>query len=106
MSPLQFQKQLRLRCALKGRIRGAFQTAAWLSMNESIDSLSMRRTPRCAPFCDLTHIDVIWNTIHIQKIVDQLRAAGETVKDEDIARTWPLLHAHIIPNGMYDFSSC
>jgi len=37
---------------------------------------------------------------------NQLRAAGETVKDEDIARTWPLLHAHIIPNGMYDFSSC
>jgi len=30
---------------------------------------------------------VIWNTIHMQKIVDQLRAAGETVKDEDIART-------------------
>jgi len=28
-------------------------------MNESIDSLSMRRTPRCAPFCDLTHIDRI-----------------------------------------------
>ena len=26
-------------------------------MNESIDSLSMRRTPRCAPFCDLRHID-------------------------------------------------
>jgi hypothetical protein len=40
-------------------IRAAFQTAAWLSMNESIDSLSMRRTPRCAPFCDLTHIDRI-----------------------------------------------
>src|SRR5260221_3925625 len=40
-------------------IRTAFHTAAWLSMNESIDSLSMRRTPRCAPFCDLTHIDRI-----------------------------------------------
>lgn len=53
-----------------------------------------------------TSAAVIWNTIHMQKIVDQLRAAGETVKDEDIARTWPLLHAHIIPNGMYDFSSC
>src|SRR5260221_5693535 len=43
----------------KGPIRAAFHTAAWLSMNESIDSLSMRRTPRCAPFCDLTHIDRI-----------------------------------------------
>jgi hypothetical protein len=29
--------------------------------------------------------------------------AGQTVKREDLARNWPLLHAHIIPNGMYDF---
>lgn len=54
----------------------------------------------------LSNAAVIWNTIHMQKIVDQLRAAGETVKEEDLARNWPLLHAHIIPNGMYDFSSC
>jgi hypothetical protein len=31
---------------------------------------------------------------------------GETVKQEDLARNWPLLPAHIIPNGMYDFSGC
>jgi len=54
----------------------------------------------------LSNAAVIWNTIHMQKIVDQLRAAGETVKDEDLARNWPLLHAHIIPNGMYDFANC
>jgi len=54
----------------------------------------------------LSNAVVIWNTIHMQKIVDRLRAAGEPVKDEDLARTWPLLHAHIIPNGMYDFSGC
>ena len=23
-----------------------------------------------------------------------------------LARNWALLHAHIIPNGMYDFSGC
>ena len=54
----------------------------------------------------LSNAVVIWNTIHMQKIVDRLRAAGETVKEEDLARNWPLLHAHIIPNGMYDFSGC
>jgi hypothetical protein len=43
---------------------------------------------------------VIWNTIHMQKIVDQIRAAGQTVQDEDLARNWPLLHAHIIPDGI------
>jgi TnpA family transposase len=54
----------------------------------------------------LSNATVIWNTIHMQKIVDQLRAAGQTVQGEDLARNWPLLHAHIIPNGMYDFSTC
>ncbi len=54
----------------------------------------------------LSNAAVIWNTINMQKIVDQLRATGQAVGDEDLARNWPLLHAHIIPNGMYDFASC
>lgn len=47
---------------------------------------------------------VIWNTIHMQKIVDRLRDASQTVMQEDLARNWPPLHVHIIPNEMYDFS--
>jgi hypothetical protein len=42
----------------------------------------------------------------MQMIVSRLQNAGQTVKQEDLARNWPLLHAHIIPNGMYDFSGC
>ena len=53
---VRLQKRPAYSPVLKGLIRAAFHTAAWLSMNESIDSLSMRRTPRCAPSCDLTHI--------------------------------------------------
>jgi hypothetical protein len=26
--------------------------------------------------------------------------------DEDLARIWPLLHEHILPNGIYDFAGC
>ena len=40
----------------------------------------------------------------MQKIVDRLQAASKAVKEEDLARDWTLLHAHIIPNGMHDFS--
>lgn len=54
----------------------------------------------------LSNTVVIWNTVHMQNLVDRLRGAGETVKREDLARSWPLLHAHFIPNGMYDFSGC
>jgi hypothetical protein len=42
-----------------------------------------------------------WNTVHITRTVDQLRAAGHQVQDEDLARVSPLAHAHVIPDGSY-----
>ncbi len=38
------------------------------------------------------------------KVLDQLRADGYTVKDEDVARLSPLLHEHINMLGRYSFS--
>jgi hypothetical protein len=40
----------------------------------------------------------------MQEIVDQLRNSGQAVPDEDLARIWPLLHEHLLPNGIYDFA--
>ena len=37
------------------------------------------------------------------EIVARLRAAGEMVSDEDLARISPLAYAHVIPNGTYVF---
>jgi TnpA family transposase len=54
----------------------------------------------------LCNAAVVWNTIRMQKIVDQLRGSGHAVRDEDLARIWPLLHEHILPNGIYDFAGC
>jgi len=34
----------------------------------------------------------------------RLRAAGETVSDQDLARISPLAYAHVIPNGTYVFN--
>ena len=45
----------------------------------------------------LSNAVLVWNTVHIARIVDQLRAAGHEVKDEDLARVSPLAHAHVIP---------
>ena len=36
-------------------------------------------------------------------IAARLRAGGETVSDEDLARISPLAYAHVIPNGTYVF---
>jgi hypothetical protein len=48
----------------------------------------------------LSNAVVIWNTIHMQMIVSRLQNAGQTVKQEDLARNWPLLHAQTsFPTG-------
>jgi TnpA family transposase len=49
----------------------------------------------------LSNAALVWNTVHIGRIVDQLRAAGHDVADEELARVSPLAHAHVIPNGSY-----
>lgn len=49
----------------------------------------------------LSNAALVWNTIHIDRIVAQLRAAGNIVPDEDLARVSPLFRSHITPNGSY-----
>ena len=51
----------------------------------------------------LSNVVLVWNTLRIAEIVNQLRAAGHTIADQDLARVSPLMHAHVIPNGTYRF---
>jgi TnpA family transposase len=51
----------------------------------------------------LSNAVLAWNTVRMSEIVARLRAAGETVLDEDLARISPLAYAHVIPNGTYVF---
>ena len=52
----------------------------------------------------LSNAVLVWNTMAITKIITQLRADGETVADEDLARISPLMYQHVIPNGTYHFA--
>ena len=49
----------------------------------------------------LSNAVLVWNTVHIARVVEQLRAAGYDLRDENLARVSPLAHAHVIPNGSY-----
>jgi TnpA family transposase len=49
----------------------------------------------------LSNAVLVWNTVHIDRIVSQLRANGNVVLDADLARVSPLLRRHITPNGSY-----
>jgi len=52
----------------------------------------------------LSNAVLVWNTLRISEIVNQLRAAGHTIANQDLARVSPLMHTHVIPNGTYRFS--
>ena len=50
------------------------------------------------------NIIVLWNTIYMDAVLDQLRSEGFPVHDDDIARLSPLGHDHINMLGRYAFS--
>ena len=72
--------------------QGAFRTGDYEEIMNKASCLSL-----------LSNAVLVWNTVQIAQIVDQLRAAGHQVRDEDLARVSPLAHAHVIPNGSYVF---
>ena len=52
----------------------------------------------------VTHVIILWNTIYIEAVLNQLRREGDTVRDEDVARLSPLIHAHINMLGRNSFA--
>ena len=52
----------------------------------------------------LSNAVLVWNTLRITDVVNQLRATGHEIADQDLARVSPLMHGHVIPNGTYRFS--
>lgn len=52
----------------------------------------------------VTNAVVLWNILYMQAALDHLRAQGETLNDEDIARLSPLCYGHINMLGHYSFT--
>jgi hypothetical protein len=46
---------------------------------------------------------VTWNTVYMAAVIEQLRAEGKTVNEEDIARLWPYRYEHLNPYGKCRF---
>jgi hypothetical protein len=47
---------------------------------------------------------VLWNTIYMDAVLQQLRREGYPVREEDVARVSPLIHDHINLLGRYSFA--
>lgn len=69
---------------------GAFQTGDYEEMMNKASCLSL-----------LSNAVVVWNTVQMTRIINQLRAAGEVITESDLARVSPLAFSHVIPNGAY-----
>src|SRR5215470_6782488 len=70
--------------------QGAFQTGDYEEIMNKATCLSL-----------LSNAVLVWNTVQMSRTVDQLRASGETITSEELARISPLAFSHIIPNGTY-----
>jgi TnpA family transposase len=69
---------------------GAFRTGDYEEIMNKASCLSL-----------LSNAVLVWNTVHIDRIVTRLRADGNLVRDEDLARVSPLFRRHITPSGSY-----
>ena len=48
---------------------------------------------------------VLWNTVYIDAALNQLRAQGYPVRDEDVARLSPFMRKHVNVHGKYSFAA-
>jgi TnpA family transposase len=70
--------------------QGAFQTGDYEEIMNKATCLSL-----------LSNAALVWNTVQMSSIIDELRASGETITPEELERISPLAFSHIIPNGTY-----
>lgn len=49
----------------------------------------------------VVNVIVLWNTIYMQAALEQLRAEGYPVREEDVMRLFPLGYDHINRLGRY-----
>ncbi|MEL7051103.1 MAG: Tn3 family transposase [Cyanobacteria bacterium J06588_5] len=44
---------------------------------------------------------IIWNTVYIDKVVQQLRKEGYEISDDDLKSVWPTRQRHLNVYGAY-----
>ena len=71
---------------------------------ETASALSEGQEDQLSALGLVVNMIVLWNTIYMNAILDQLRTEGYDVKPEDEARLSPFGHEHINMLGRYSFA--
>lgn len=51
----------------------------------------------------VTNAIIVWNTVYIEKVVQQLQQEGRVLNEEDLMHIWPTRYAHVNVYGRYHF---
>ena len=51
----------------------------------------------------LINMVVVWNTVYMAKVIDQLKLEGHEISDDDLKHLSPARRGHINPYGKYEF---
>jgi TnpA family transposase len=52
----------------------------------------------------VTNAIIVWNTVYMAAVVEQLTQEGYAVQESDLAHVWPTRYTHINVYGKYDFN--
>ena len=53
----------------------------------------------------VTNVVILWNTVYMAAVVEQLKREGYLVQDTDPSRIWPTRYGHVNVYGRYHFDS-
>lgn len=73
--------------------RGVFRSGDYAEIMNKVSALSV-----------LSNAVLVWNTVRIGAILDELANADHTVRTDALARVSPLLDTHVIATGSYHFN--
>lgn len=79
------------RTVFHGR-KGELHRAYLDGMEDQLDALGL-----------VLNITVLWNSVYLSRALDELRAQGYPVRDEDAARLSPFIRKHVRMEGHYSF---
>ncbi len=55
-------------------------------------------------FCTCYGRGLTWNTVYMQQAINQLKAEGYPIFEDDLKHLSPIRHEHINPYGKYEFN--
>lgn len=89
----------------KGEAMHGLRSYLWLANKGSIRRRYEDEIKNQASCLNLvTNAVIVWNTVYMAAVIDQLKAEGYPVQEGDLEHLWPTRYEHINVHGKYQFN--